>query len=336
LWEDGIFLGIRGASGEIVVGDAKGVWKTRSVQRKPPSERWAEGALEVVTHVPWRVSDEDPNMDGERLQVEGASQRLPEPEAQLQREVVAPPNRFMIRKEDLEKHGYSANCPGCKSILRGTARQGHSESCRKRLEEEFRDDPRVKLQRLKEKAYVEKRLEEQDRKRARAEEPKEEQMQVEGQGAGQQVDTMPASQEAASSSSGPAVQVPGPSVAGDTPMEGAGEKRRTDPWEDLAKRLMAPKKARGSSAEGGNERHPAESSGDEVMLCLKEIEVLEAACAHSDSFSADGVLGAEETQPVNQEEDEQHWLDDELATFDTKTGDILDPVLVKAARREEI
>jgi hypothetical protein len=154
LWEDGIFLGIRGASGEIIVADEKGVWKTRSVQRKPPSERWAEGALEVVRHVPWRVSDEDPHMDGEKLQLDGLGQRLPEPEAQLQREVVVPPNRFMIRKEDLEKHGYSANCPGCKSILRGTARQGHSESCRKRLEEELKDDPRVKLQRMKEKAFV--------------------------------------------------------------------------------------------------------------------------------------------------------------------------------------
>jgi hypothetical protein len=159
LWEDGIFLGVRGASGEIIVGDEKGVWKTRSIQRKPPSERWAEGALEVVRHVPWRVSDDDPNVDGEKLQLEGTSRKLEEPEVQLQKDVVVAPNRFMIRKEDLETHGYSANCQGCRSILRGTARQGHSESCRNRLEEELKDDPRVKLQRIKEKADVERREE---------------------------------------------------------------------------------------------------------------------------------------------------------------------------------
>ena len=105
LWEDGIFLGIRGASGEVVVGDTKGVWKTRSVQRKPPSERWAEGALEVVRHVPWRISDGDPSADGEKLQVGDLGRGLPEPEVQLQREVTAMPHRFMIRKDDLEKCG---------------------------------------------------------------------------------------------------------------------------------------------------------------------------------------------------------------------------------------
>ena len=37
LWEDGVHLGVRGASGEIIVGDKNCVWKTRSVQRKPLS-----------------------------------------------------------------------------------------------------------------------------------------------------------------------------------------------------------------------------------------------------------------------------------------------------------
>ena len=35
VWEDGIYLGIRGMSGEIIVGTKTGVWKTRTVQRKP-------------------------------------------------------------------------------------------------------------------------------------------------------------------------------------------------------------------------------------------------------------------------------------------------------------
>ena len=35
LWEDGIYLGVMGKSNEFIVGDQKGVWKTRSVFRKP-------------------------------------------------------------------------------------------------------------------------------------------------------------------------------------------------------------------------------------------------------------------------------------------------------------
>ena len=39
MWEDGVYLGIRGTSGEIIIGDKKGVWKTRTVQRKPVQDR---------------------------------------------------------------------------------------------------------------------------------------------------------------------------------------------------------------------------------------------------------------------------------------------------------
>jgi hypothetical protein len=232
-------------------------------------ERWAEVALEVVQRMPWRVFDDDPHMEGEKLQVQGASQRLAKPEAQLEREVGAPPNRIMIRKEDLEKHGYSANCPGCKSILRGTARQGHSESCRKRLEEELKDDPRVKLQRMKEKAYVEKRLEEQDRKRARSEEAKEEGAHVEGDGGAseRQAEGQQQPREAASSSSGPAVLVPSPNAPEDPPMEETGEKRGADPWEDLVKKL---KKARAGPTEGGSSTPSGDDSKDLVMQCLRD------------------------------------------------------------------
>ena len=42
LWEDGIYLGIMGKSGKMIIGDGKGVWKTRSIHRKPVGERWDE------------------------------------------------------------------------------------------------------------------------------------------------------------------------------------------------------------------------------------------------------------------------------------------------------
>ena len=52
----------------------------------------------MVEHVPWRVSDKDPNVDGEEVAKE--------------REAVFVPHRIMIKKEDLEKWGSSAGCPG--------------------------------------------------------------------------------------------------------------------------------------------------------------------------------------------------------------------------------
>ena len=60
-----------------------------------------------------------------------------EREAREAEEEEVVPRRLYIQKEDLEKHGYSAQCPGCRWVLTGGARQTHAESCRKRLEKEL-------------------------------------------------------------------------------------------------------------------------------------------------------------------------------------------------------
>ena len=57
-----------------------------------------------------------------------------EKEAEKHAEVVdRVPTSFHIRKVDLEKHGYSTGCPGCKSILRGDVTlKSHCPRCRAR------------------------------------------------------------------------------------------------------------------------------------------------------------------------------------------------------------
>ena len=39
-----------------------------------------------------------------------------------------------ISRENLEEFGFAARCPGCMSLLRGTARQAHTQNCRRRVE----------------------------------------------------------------------------------------------------------------------------------------------------------------------------------------------------------
>ena len=63
LWDDGVYLGVRGKSGEIIIGNKKGVRKTRTVRRKPIEDRWTSSAPECVVGVPWRVSDKDPKVE---------------------------------------------------------------------------------------------------------------------------------------------------------------------------------------------------------------------------------------------------------------------------------
>ena len=70
MWEDGIFLGVKATTAEFIVGNRNGVWPTRTVRWKPVKERCDRSNLEMVVAVPWRKSEGDPKMDGERLNSE--------------------------------------------------------------------------------------------------------------------------------------------------------------------------------------------------------------------------------------------------------------------------
>ncbi len=50
MWEDGIFLGVKESTGEMIVGDEKGVCRTRTIRRKPEGR---DGAGRI-----WRRSEE--------------------------------------------------------------------------------------------------------------------------------------------------------------------------------------------------------------------------------------------------------------------------------------
>ena len=94
-------------------------------------------------------------------------ERLTEEEARVQTELSAEavPRRMFIQKSDLEQHGYTAGCPGCRSLLSGRVRQMHSADCRRRFELILKDEPKAKAARLRENQWLEKVLETEDRKR---------------------------------------------------------------------------------------------------------------------------------------------------------------------------
>ena len=95
------------------------------------------------------------------------------------------PRRMFIRKQDVEEHGYTVRCPGCVSILRGTARQEHTRKCRRRLEKELGMTERAKKAKKKVDEYVEKKMEDdEDARRKRSEEKKMKNVNVDDKTAG--------------------------------------------------------------------------------------------------------------------------------------------------------
>ena len=67
LWSDGVNLGIKEKTGEIIVGDAEGVWRTRTIRRKPEAERWRHTHASMVVGVPWNHGKQDLEPDNEAL-----------------------------------------------------------------------------------------------------------------------------------------------------------------------------------------------------------------------------------------------------------------------------
>ena len=62
VWDEGIFLGVKGTIGEFILGDGKGINRTRTVHRR-----------QLVAGVPWRKSEDDPKVDGEMMDFRGPS-----------------------------------------------------------------------------------------------------------------------------------------------------------------------------------------------------------------------------------------------------------------------
>ena len=126
-------------------GDESGIWKTRTIQRKPCGERWSIVNAKYVNGVPWKVREDDDKADGEKLEVIKVSPSDLEAEIK-QKEYgdITVPRRWKITKQDLLAHGYSARCEGCKALLAKRLSRAHSEKCRQRLVDAMKGDPRFK------------------------------------------------------------------------------------------------------------------------------------------------------------------------------------------------
>ena len=85
------------------------------------------------------------------------------------------PRQVYIKKRDIEQHGHTPGCAGCRTMLQGGTRRNHSEECRKRMEAAMAGDERVAKAQEKRKEFadrMEAKDQGQEEKRRKAEERK--------------------------------------------------------------------------------------------------------------------------------------------------------------------
>ena len=187
-WEYGVFVGVKTVSGEIWVATKSGVQAVRSVRRIPAEDRWKPENKDWVRHVPWNKGEEDPEADGEipddpvaqappdGVQEEASGSREPKVIVVNTRE--AAPREFYIKKKDLEEHGHTRGCPGCRTMIQGGLRQAHTAECRARFREKMKDEEKVKRTEEKRKDY-ENRMAEKEQRKEERKKKKEDHKQVE-------------------------------------------------------------------------------------------------------------------------------------------------------------
>ena len=78
-----------------------------------------------------------------------------------------------IKKRNVEAHGHTKDCAGCRAMFQGGTRQNHSAECRERFRGLLGGDDRVKRMAEKRKDY-EDRLEDENQRQADKKKKKEE------------------------------------------------------------------------------------------------------------------------------------------------------------------
>jgi len=165
-WSNGVFLGVKGLSGEVIVSDTSGVYKSRTVHRKPIGDRWDVESSNLIQYAPWKVNADDEKADGDvlvaiKLTEEEIAEQIREKEFDMGD--TSAPRRLKITKADLGTHGYSARCDGCRAALAGRPAQNHSEECRRRVLEAIgKDDPRLGAQKQRFNEFLDKAATKED------------------------------------------------------------------------------------------------------------------------------------------------------------------------------
>jgi len=192
-WKDGVYLGVRAASGELIVGTAEGVFRSRTVKRKPFESRWLQENANMIGGVPWKVSEEDDGDGPARkgvIKLDAKVMGKDEEEAVRTSPPVVPKS-FTITQKDLIEHGFTDGCMGCRARLRGTERQKHSDLCRQRLVKEMKGDAKVKEATKRENEFMAEVLEESMRKKKRINSEKAGEEQAETPGSSSSSSTLP-------------------------------------------------------------------------------------------------------------------------------------------------
>ncbi len=141
-WHRGVWVGFVMRSGEHLVATDKGVFRVSTVMRRPPGRRWS---AELIKKIAGSPKDPVPGSTLRRIPAfakKNESEDMKEPNFMPPPETEPDVRAAYIYKSDVDKHGATPGCPGCKAAAQGAKyRARHNDGCRKRFEEAMSQEP---------------------------------------------------------------------------------------------------------------------------------------------------------------------------------------------------
>ena len=116
-------MGIKGRTGEHIIGTERGIVKAFTVKRRPEEERWSIEELNGVRGTPGKPT---PGSNDARIPVRVRVPDKPIPKEERS----AIPRGVRTEKKDFDKYGYTDGCEGCIRMQTGGERRSHTQQCR--------------------------------------------------------------------------------------------------------------------------------------------------------------------------------------------------------------
>ena len=166
-FREGIWAGVLGTSKEHIILTQTGPKTARTIRRMEDDEKYDLDLLNKVVGRPLVDVEEDHESDTDVDKGAPLECQVKEGEEDHHEEVQEIKRRWKITKEDIETHGTTPGCLGCRTIKAGLPRQNHSEHCRKRIEDEIKktEEGRARVERSDTRIHeaIAKQLEQEDR-----------------------------------------------------------------------------------------------------------------------------------------------------------------------------
>ena len=133
-WESGCWVGFVMRTGEHLIATSGGVFKVSTVMRRPADQRWSETLIKEIKGSP---EEPIPGMSGRRI-LAYAKKYQQEPAEKVAyvpaQDAEVDPRKAKVQTTDVDEHGPTEKCPGCRAHVNGKYRSKHTDECRQRFE----------------------------------------------------------------------------------------------------------------------------------------------------------------------------------------------------------